>query len=679
MAFANLDMAFAEGQPQQLPENSNSAKFFTRSSINMKTWKLKFTAFMVLFALTAGVSMAEPAIFGKKKDTAPDPGEVSGTKMTADQAALISKAIAKEKETAKTIRERSPLIETYIQDMRADNQLQQVPDTDTYMLNRVDLRHGIGQTEYNTTAKKGFFTGSLAALAGLTKALKFDYVPGGFTAMLIVDPDHFDLNNYNITYVKREFLGSVRTSVYNVIPKPSSKGAQFLGRIWVEEQEGNIVRFNGSFGHSHGTDRENTIYHHFDSWRTNVQPGVWLPNAVYVEQTATDKHGEHYVSQKADIHLWGYVLKVPSKGSDNVTVTVDNADNASTTDSQDVSPLGAERAWVQQAEDNVVERLQQAGLIDASSEWDKTLEQIANNILIENNVPFAGTIRCRTMLTSTLESVAVGNTIIISKGLQDAMFVPSDNGGSAVANLATIISFQLAHIVLGHRLDTRYAFNDHLLFPDSATFVRIPMGHTEADNIAAAKKAIALMQGSEFKDRLGVPGLFMLQLQQRARALPNLLNSRLGDGLAYGLKDKRFYLEELATKAPKLNMEDVKQESAMPLGSLLRIDPWTDQVIQLHYAQPEPLNGRDKMPFEVTPIYYKLAYYNGPAPAAPAAAAPATGAAAAPADNTAPATTPTATAPGATPADQTPPAAAPAATPATTPTATAPTGAAGVQ
>jgi len=622
-------------------------------------------ALLALFAFNASIAHAEPGIFGKKGKSAADTTVIPSHALTAEQTALLEKAVANEKALAKIVADRSPLIETYIQKMRPDNQLQQVPDSDIYMLNRVDLRHGINQTEYRTTPKKGFFTGSLAAIAGLTKALKLDYVPGGFTSMLLVDAEHLDRQHYNVGFVKREFLGSVRTSVYDLQPKSSDRGATFLGRIWVEEQGGHIVRFNGSFGHSHGTDRENTVFLHFDSWRTNVQPDLWLPTAIYMENTSVDKHGEHYVDQKANVHLWGYVLKVPSKGSENVTVSVDNVNDASATDSQDISPLGAERAWVQQAEDNVVERLTQAGLLDQSSEFDKTLEQIANNILIENNVAFSGTIRCRTLLTSTLESVAVGNTIIISKGLQDTMFTPSDTGTTAVANLATIISFQLAHIILGHRLDTRYAFNDHLLFPDSATFVRIPMHHTDADNVAAAKKAIALMEGSEFKDRMGVPGLYLLQLQQRARALPGLLDARLGDSMAYGLKDKRFFLEALMTRSPKLNMEDLKQEAAMPLGSLLRIDPWTDKVVQLHYAAEAPLNGRDKMPFEVTPVFYKLAYYKEE-PVAPVATPAATPAA--PADSTAPQVVPPpagtttaapASAPSAAPAQAVAPGAAP--------------------
>ncbi len=35
---------------------------------------------------------------------------------------------------------------------------------------------------------------------------------------------------------------------------------------------------------------------------------------------------------------------------------------------------------------------------------------------------------------------------------------------------------------LGHHIDTRYAFNDRLLFPDESTFQRINMNHTDHDN-----------------------------------------------------------------------------------------------------------------------------------------------------------------------------------------------------
>jgi len=90
-------------------------------------------------------------------------------------------------------------------------------------------------------------------------------------------------------------------------------------------------------------------------------------------------------------------------------------------------------------------------------------------------------------------------------------------------------------------------------------------------------------------------------------------------------------------------MKDLKQQAAMPLASFLRFDPWTDKLVQMHPSFESILNPRDKMPFEVEPVYLKLAYYKAPAaPAAPAAAAPAGAAGADPvaaapsADGTAP-------------------------------------------
>jgi hypothetical protein len=83
--------------------------------------------------------------------------------------------------------------------------------------------------------------------------------------------------------------------------------------------------------------------------------------------------------------------------------------------------------------------------------------------------------------------------------------------------------------------------------------------------------------------------------------------------------------------APKINWDDLTQTAALPLGSWLKTDPWDDSVHMLDAKRYAPMNARDKMPFEVTPIFYKLQRYEtahvappaaAPATAAPAAAAP---------------------------------------------------------
>jgi hypothetical protein len=505
------------------------------------------------FALALFVASTLPAqagaslLHGKKKK---DDDLSTSRKPNAAQNALIDQSIAREKVVIKTVKERAPLVETYIQNMKPDPLLGQVPDSDEH------------------------------------------------------------------------FLGNTPTAVFDVTPIQGKKEfGRFFGRVWIEKRSGNVVRFNGDFA---GTQEDQKEFYHFDSWRTNVQPDLWLPTSFYVEES-DPKSVSRTLKFKAINHIWGYVLKVPPPEAADTSLEVVGATDVSN-DAQDVSPLGAQRAWVQQAEDNVVERLFQAGLLDAPSEFDKTLEALANNILAYNNITLSRPIRCRTLLTQPLESLAIGNTIVVSKSLLDTTGVVTQDGAQQMGNLNAILAFQIAHIILAHRLDTKYAFNDRLLFPTTSVFNRIPMHHTDADNAAAAKKAMELLNAKELEAGQQYFSLYLQQLQQRVKNLKALNEPMIGDGLVKSDTDPTFWMQAITSKGPKLDMKDLKQQAAMPLASFLRFDPWTDQVYVMHSSFEPLLTAADKMPFEVEPVYLKLSYYKAPADAAPApaTAAPAT-------------------------------------------------------
>ncbi len=594
---------------------------------------------MALFVATtlpipAGASILHP----KKKQ---DEDIASDRKPSAAQNALIDKAIVREKVVIKTVKDRAPLVETYIQNMRPDPVLGQVPESDQHFLARVAFKNVIGDTSYavnkqtsegTQSGKLGFLKNSVAYLGGLGGSLHLNFHEAGFVQMLLMDSNGFDRQHYKFGYVRNDFLGTTPTAVFDVTPITDKKDrGRFFGRIWIETREGNVVRFNGSFA---GSEKGYAEFYHFDSWRTNVQPDLWLPTSFYVEES-DPKSVSRTLKFKAINHIWGYVLKVPPAESENTSLDVVGATDVSN-DAQDVSPLGAERAWVEQAEDNVVERLFQAGLLDAPSEFDKTLEALAGNILAYNNITLSRPIRCRTLLTEPLESLAIGNTIVISKSLLDTTGVVTQDGAQQMGNLNAILAFQIAHIILAHRLDTKYAFNDRLLFPTANVFNRIPMHHTDADNIAAAKKAMELLSAKELDGGQQYFGLYLQQLQQRVHALKALNEPMIGDGLVKSDTDPTFWMQAMMAKGTKLDMKDLKQQAAMPLSSFLRFDPWTDQVIVLHSAFEPLLSASDKMPFEVEPVYLKLGYYKPPvdtsaAPAAPNAAPPADNNTAAPA------------------------------------------------
>ncbi|HUD15508.1 MAG TPA: hypothetical protein VMQ56_17785 [Terracidiphilus sp.] len=550
--------------------------------------------------------------------------------LTPEQSALVDRAIAQEKVLIQAIRKRTPLVETYIQNTRPDVKLYMVPVEDQYMLSRVDFSKGFvdkGFPDRSIKSNKGFFKGSLDAMLGLSKALgleKFTYNPNGFMQMMFLDPNGFDKNHYIFSYVRHEFLGSVRTAVFDVHPKVKGMG-RFFGRIWIEDQDGNVVRFNGTYT---GPNQEDSskYYFHFDSWRMNVQPGEWLPVAVYVEET-TRIEGDKTVGLKAQTHFWGYSLKLPTRDSENVSVKVDDAVDSSQ-DAQDVGPLQASRAWVTQAENNVIDRLVEAGLVaplnaDPNGYEHKILDQIVINLQVPNNLAFTDQIHTRVILTDTIETTTVGNTILISKGLIDSL--PNE------AAMASVVAMELAHIAMGHHIDTRYAFNDRLMFPDTASFQKIDMYHTDHDNAEAAKRAMEYLQASLYKDQLPDAGLYYAQLVDREKPLKQLNSPKLGDSLLKA--DGTPWMADLQHMSPKLNWDDLAQRPANPLGFWLKTDPWDDKVHQLNAKIYAYMNPRDKMPFEVTPLFYKLQRYDaaaaagvgpvvGPASATPAAGPP---------------------------------------------------------
>ncbi len=530
--------------------------------------------------------------------------------LTPEQTALVEKAVAQEKMTVKIIQEHTPVVQSYIQNMRPDPKLYSIPESDQYLLGRVDFGKSFSNKGYETkSTSRGLFKGSFKYVTGLTKAFNLSYSATGFMDMMFLDPVSFDQQHYDFAYVRREFLGTIRTVVFDVRPKPKTGAGRFFGRIWIEDQDGNIVRFNGTYTSS--ANDEVTRYYHFDSWRQNIQPDVWLPAAIYAEESqgGTGKKGGGF---RAQSHFWGYSLKLPTRESDSASMTIENAQDQSD-NSQDVSPLSARRQWVSQAELNVLDRLVQAGLLAPPSDFDKVLETVTNNIAIGNKLNLPSDIHCRVMLTTPLESLAIGNTILLSKGLIDVLPTEED--------LAAVLSFQLAHIVLGHHIDTRYAFNDRLLFPDEATLERINMNHTSADNEAAAKRAMDLFNGSIYHDKAASVSLFYQQLTVRAKSLTALVTPRLGDSLLKA--DGTPWMAAFLTEGPKLNMEDVAQLAALPLGSHLRTDPWDDKVYALNLKGDSILNPGDKMPLELTPVYFRLQRYQPPA-TAPASAAAAT-------------------------------------------------------
>lgn len=482
------------------------------------------------------------------------------------------------------MRHMHPIVETYLQDLKTDKNENDYPVNDKYFLGRLDMSDGPEDTSF--IGQPGF---GRRMLNRLTSIYAMHFLPLGFAQMVVLDTD-FQKKYYNFTFVRREFLGEVRCLVIDVEPKKNASPGRFIGRIWVEDQDFNIVRFNGTY-----YSRPNSnFYLHFDSWRLNMRPDTWLPAYIYSEESDLKYHMGKTLHFRSQTRLWGYDLKGLNKNSEFTQILVDSPQSVK--DQSDVgadaTPVLAERMWERQAEDNAIERMQKIGLLAPPGDVDKILQTVVNNLLVTNNIDLQGDFRCRVLLTSPLESFTIGHTIVVSRGLLDVL--PDE------ASLAMVLAHEVSHIVLGHKTDTKLSFNDRMFFSEEDTFQRLDFKRSNADEEAADSKALELLKNSPYKDKLGSAGLFLKALQERAPDLPNLIRPHLGNGLAQG---KSIRMSALLASAPQLDPQRTDQIAALPLGGRIKLDPWTDQV-ELAKAKPVALtSAKEKMPFEITPFF----------------------------------------------------------------------------
>jgi hypothetical protein len=543
----------------------------------MRTW----TKYLLLAALAA-------AIPGLTRAQAPAPQAASAT----DQ--VVDRITAREHQQVATIRQYTPLIETYIQDMKSDRDLGAVPVKDHYFLGLADFSKGIVDRSLLDKPKSGIKS-KMNVAGPLSHLFSSEYVPEGFLQMVFIDTNGFDRSHYAFEYVRREFLGEVRCVVFDVTPLKNSGKGRFKGRIWANDQDYTVVRFNGVYTPVASFGGFNL---HFDSWRVNMQPGLWLPAYIFSQESNLKDAMGGDVRFKSQSRLWGYALRGMTRESEfsELTVEAPGAIQDQAAANQDPSPVEAERQWQHEAEDNVLERLQRSGLIAPPGEVDKILSTVVNNIEVTNNIDIQPEIRCRVLLTSTLESFSIGHTLVLSRGLLDVL--PDE------ATLAAMLAEQMGAILVTKPQTDQWGFNDLTNITTTEIMARLSFRDTQHDMDLANAKAIELLKNSPYKDKLGAAGLFLQQLQNEQKALQSLINPKLGNSVNFA--------EELKNAAPKIDAGKLDQIPALQLGARVKLDPWSDKVEMNKGKAVALISAREKMPFEVTPFLPFLTFYQKP-------------------------------------------------------------------
>ena len=499
---------------------------------------------------------------------------------------LIDLAIRQERRMTELMRYSKPIVETYIQEQKHDSDLQTSPKADDYFLSRLDVSAGDQMDREFANPKKAKDKKSATAAQSFSA--------GGFALAAFPDLDHFDRQNYKFEFVRWEILGDVRCAVINVEPAEGSQNRRFLGRIWVEDQDFNIVRFTGEFAAKEFSKRS----FHFDSWRWPTPRLVWMPAYIYTEESDPHDLTSHGLWFKAQTRIWGYDLRHAGDHREFAKPLADvvaSADPKRHEASQDLSPeftAGTKNQYT--PEENFVERMQVAGLMAPDGPVDRILETVVNNLQVTNDLDIAG-VRCRVLLTTPLESFVVGRTIVLSRGLLDVL--PDE------AALAAVLAHELAHIVLQHSLGAEFLQGMDRPFSDLETFAKLNVSFDAAREAAADKKGIELISKSPYNDKIGDMSLFLDALEARSPQLPNLLHGRFSNDFA---RSHLVGMPALAHSSQHLEATNVNQFAALPLGSRIKVDPWSNRIEMMKTQPTLLLSPSQKMPFEVSPFLPSL-------------------------------------------------------------------------
>lgn len=526
---------------------------------------------------------------GQSGSIAPPPNAVSGAVSTRKAISFdqfIDQAISQERSLIALMRNFRPITETYVQEQKRDPEAGMVPNGDQYFLSRLDLSKGENALSFaqQEGPKRGFFQWWHRPTAQRFSA-------GGFVEALFPDLEHFDRSNYTFEYVRFENLGEVRCVVVDVKPRVKTENRGFMGRIWFEDENASIVRFTGAYTAEPFDKRA----FHFDSWRVNTLDVRWMPAYVYTEEWNPEP-SVHELWFKAQTRVWGYDLANAGDHREFAKPLTDApglVDPKSREASQSLNPAYTVGKNTYTPDDELVERLQVAGLMAPNGDVDKVLETVVNNILLTNDIEIPA-VRCRVLLTTPLESFVVGRTIIVSRGLLDVL--PDE------ATLGAVLAHELAHIVLHQSDRGEYLSELALPFSDLEIFSHLDFHFEPEQEVEADKKGLELFAKSPYKDQMAKAGLFLAVLEARSAQLPNLLRGRFSNDFG----SSHLTGMQGLSRSGQLQTNRLDQVGALPLGSRIGVNPWSDQIEMLKSKPVQLESSAEKMPFEVTPFFFHL-------------------------------------------------------------------------
>ena len=202
---------------------------------------------------------------------------------------VVDRIMAREKALAQTLQKYRPRVETYLQEVRPGPDGGVVPHNDQYFLGQLEFDKGVEVRSFLPKSRIGLLSRMFGNPGRLFKSkIEID----SFAQASLVDYKGLDRKHYQFQFVRSTFLGDLRCLLFDVSPRRhAGPGGSRAGSGW----KTSITPSSGS--RASGTKPPKFYFYiHFDSWRQNLQPGLWLPVFVYAEDPAPSRSDRKHVS-----------------------------------------------------------------------------------------------------------------------------------------------------------------------------------------------------------------------------------------------------------------------------------------------------------------------------------------------------------------------------------------------
>jgi hypothetical protein len=133
-----------------------------------------------------------------------------------------------------------------------------------------------------------------------------------------------EIPEYQILYVGKQHIDEIGTYVFDVAPKQIEKNKRyFQGRIWVDDQDFQIVKTYGKNVPDIGTGKkkggQENLFPNFTTWRDRVDGKYWFPVYTKVDDVLHFSSGDIHIKQivkYTDYKRFGSNVKITYDGQD---------------------------------------------------------------------------------------------------------------------------------------------------------------------------------------------------------------------------------------------------------------------------------------------------------------------------------------------------------------------------